>query len=140
MKRRHVLTSGAAVSGLSLLAACKPAAQTPARADAGDVELSVWIDGAETSVRLALALLAPSTSSPGLLRLDAPLKCRLPSGLQLELTCERIATGEFHLGIAQDGAPVSMGKYAGMLAVRMFPAGHPSYVVNIAPPGQRYGD
>ncbi|MFC5609047.1 hypothetical protein [Variovorax soli] len=104
-----------------------------------EIEVSVWTDVADTSSKVASGRLKPSASSPGLSSLVGPLKCQLPSGLNVEVSCERIPTGEFHVGILHDGELASMGKYAGMLAVRMFPRAHSSYVVNIEVPGQRHG-
>lgn len=104
-----------------------------------EIEVSVWTDVAGTSSKLVSGRLKPSPNSPGLSTLGAALKCKLPSGLNVEVSCERIASGEFHLGISHDGELASMGKYAGMLAVRMFPAAHSSYVVNIEVPGRRHG-
>jgi hypothetical protein len=104
------------------------------------VEVSVWAEESPgVSTRRAAALLEPSVHAAGLLTLRTPLSCVLPSGLKVGVTCERVPSGEFHLGIDEDERLVSMGKYAGPLAVRLFPAGHSSYVVNIERPGRRHG-
>ena len=104
------------------------------------VEVSVWHElQPGVSTKLAGAAMKAGASA-GLLRLPKPLTCRLPSGLSLEVMCERIPTGEFHLSVTEGGRFASMGKYAGFLAVRYFPAGHSSYVINVDRPGKRHGE
>ena len=104
------------------------------------IEVSIWAEeSAGMSTKRASALLEPSVHAEGLSTLRAPLSCVLPSGLKVGITCERVPGGEFHLGIDEDGRLSSLGKYAGPLAVRLFPAGHSSYVVNIERSGQRHG-
>ncbi len=104
------------------------------------VEVSIWAEESpHVSTRCTSAFLEPSIHAVGLLTLRAPLSCVLPSGLKVGITCERIPSGEFHLGIDENERLVSIGKYAGPLAVRLFPAGHSSYVVNIERPGKRHG-
>ena len=111
-----------------------------ARSSDESIEVSVWSEkSAGASTKLASGLLEPSAHAEGLLTLRAPLKCELRSGLTVGITCERVSTGEFHLGIDENERLVSMGKYAGLLAVRFFPAGHSSYVVNIERIGKRHG-
>jgi hypothetical protein len=63
--------------------------------------------------------------------MPAPVGAKLPSGLRVEVSCERIETGHFHLGISHNDRLISMGKYAGALDVRLFPEGHTSYVVSV---------
>jgi len=110
---------------------------TASASDEG-VEVSVWTEESPgVSAKCASALLRPSVHAAGLLTLGAPLSCVLPSGLKVGITCEQIPSGNFHLGIDENERMVSMGKYSGPLAVRFFPAGHSSYVVNIDRPGKR---
>ena len=121
-----------------------PASTTGAQMTVGSsdesIEVSVWSEkSASASTKLASGLLEPSAHAEGLLTLRAPLKCELRSGLSVGITCERVSTGEFHLGVDENERLVSMGKYAGLLAVRFFPAGHSSYVVNIERIGKRHG-
>ena len=55
----------------------------------------------------------------------------MPTGLTVEVSCERIATGHFHVGISHNDRLYSMGKYEGTFDVRVFPENHSSYVVSV---------
>jgi hypothetical protein len=99
--------------------------------------IEIWVDSNpsdfsdSTAVLLASAEMRESETYRGLFSLPAPLTTRLPSGLELDISCERVATGHFHVGVSHDGELVSSGKYSGPFAVRCFPSGHSSYVLDI---------
>jgi hypothetical protein len=100
--------------------------------------VGVWIDNPpppgshdRISTRLVGAELVESSLTKGLYGLARPLAAKLPSGLLVEVSCERIATGHFHVGISHSGKLYSMGKYNGPFDVRMFPERHSSYVISI---------
>jgi len=80
---------------------------------------------------LAGADLVESTLTKGLFGLPKPIAAKLPSGLQVEVSCERIVTGHFHVGISHNGKLHSMGKYTGPFDLRVFPERHSSYVVSV---------
>ncbi len=92
---------------------------------------SVWIDRAGASTAVGGADFKENSLAKGLHSLAQPVEVKLPSGLAVELSCERIATGHFHVGISHNGKLYSMGKYAGPFDVRVFPDGHSSYVVSV---------
>lgn len=100
--------------------------------------VGIWIDNPpplgspdRISTRLAGADLVESSLSKGLYGLAQPLFAKLPSGLQVEVSCERIVTGHFHVGISHNRKLHSMGKYTGPFDLRMFPERHSSYVISI---------
>lgn len=117
------------------VSACGRDEGLPAGEDAGSLVqmVEVWVDagaGAGT-VRVASATLREDPARPGTYALAAPLRQRLPSGLELEITSERAATGEFQVGISHNGELVSSGKYMGPFTVRMYPPGSSPYVLFI---------
>lgn len=60
-----------------------------------------------------------------------PVAAKLPSGLLVEVYCERITTGHFHVGISRNDKLHSPSKYSGSFDVRVFPERHSSYVVRM---------
>lgn len=100
--------------------------------------VGIWVDNPpppgtpeRVSNRLAGANLVESGLTKGLYGLAQPLSAKLPSGLLVEVSCERITTGHFHVGLSHNGKLYSMGKYVGPFDVRVFPERHSSYVVSI---------
>ncbi|MDD2926557.1 hypothetical protein, partial [Rhodoferax sp.] len=83
------------------------------------------------AVRLVASQLVEHAQYKGLYSLPRPLAAKLPSGLHVEVTCERVATGHLHVGISHDGALVSAGKYTGPFTIRISPAGHQSYILDV---------
>lgn len=100
--------------------------------------VGLWIDNPpvpgspeRVSRPLVEAEFVERTEYKGLYSLSRPVSAKLPSGLLVDLSCERIATGHFHVGISHNGKLYSMGKYAGAFDVRVFPEGHSSYIVSV---------
>lgn len=99
--------------------------------------VEIWIDSNlgdfsnSTAVRLASSDMRESETYEGLFSLATPLTARLPSGLKLEISCERVATGHFHVSISHDGELASSGKYSGPFTVRFFPTDHSPYILNV---------
>lgn len=99
--------------------------------------VEIWVDSNpgdlsnSTAVRLASSDMRESKAYEGLFSLATPLTARLPSGLKLDITCERVATGHFHVGISHNGGLASSGKYSGPFTVRIFPSGHSSYILDV---------
>ena len=59
----------------------------------------------------------------GLFSLKSRRREKLPSGLQVEITCERVATGAIHFSLTHDRDLMLAGTYSGPFTVRMFPPG-----------------
>ena len=128
MKRRSVLCAGLA----SVAAASKSQTQKGSNVNQAPTKsVGIWVDQAGNSHCIAAGSLAERPSAKGLYGMAAPVSAKLPSGLRVEVSCERIATGQFHIGISHNDKLVSMGKYGGALDVRLFPEGHSSYVVSV---------
>jgi hypothetical protein len=83
------------------------------------------------AILIAAGTLAPHPEHAGLYSMAAPLKAVLPSGLEVEVTCERVSTGHFHCGTSHSGELLAVGKYHGPFAIRVFPPGHQSYVLDV---------
>ncbi|WJN58393.1 hypothetical protein [Pseudomonas sp. SO81] len=133
MKRRELLSALPVLASAPLLVSCS----ADDSQDGHMFSVEIWIDSnpdsfsESTAVRLASAQMTESSASPGLFSLPAPMSATLPSGLVLQVSCERVASGHFHLGISHDGQLVTSGKYSGPFTVRAFPAGHSSYVLDV---------
>jgi hypothetical protein len=99
--------------------------------------VSVWVDSdpnnhmESQAIFLASGVLTPHPEYAGLYSMAGPLKAALPSGLVVEVTCERVSTGHFHCGTSHSGELVTVGKYQGPFTVRLFPPGHQSYVLDV---------
>lgn len=140
MIRRHALWAATLLAPTSTLVASCDSRNMEESPSQASIEVSIWAERQRgVSDKLASAVLVQSTTAPGLQSLRTPLSCKLPSGLRVEVSCEQIPSGEFHLGLSENDELVSMGKYAGVLAVRLFPKGHSPYVVNVERPGKRHG-
>lgn len=138
MKRRNLLTLLPTAALALALSACGGDEGLPAGEDAGALVqvVEVWVDagpaaGGAGTVRVASATLREDPARPGTYALATPLRQRLPSGMELEITGERAATGEFQIGISHNGELISSGKYTGPFTVRMYPPGATPYVVYI---------
>lgn len=99
--------------------------------------LEIWADSApdhfaeSRMIRKAMAPLEASKHHAGLFSLPAPMIVGWPDGLEVEVTCERVATGDVHCGVSHDGEPLLSGKYSGPFTARVFPPGHDAYVINL---------
>ena len=99
--------------------------------------LELWTDSnpknfAESkAVRVASASLQASANYAGLFSLHSPLIAKLPSGLEISVTCERVPTGAINCGVSHGGELASMGKYSGAFTIRVFPPGHQSYILEL---------
>lgn len=129
VQRRAIL---AATFGTPLLTACRGEEQQGTKMSHPPIKsVSIWVDQGGTANLIASADLIESVATKGLYSMPGPIAAKLPSGLRVEISCERISTGHFHLGISHNDRLHSMGKYAGALDVRVFPEGHSSYVVSV---------
>ena len=99
--------------------------------------LEIWADSDpdhfadSRMIRKAAATLEASKHHAGLFSLPVPMIVGLPDGLEVEVTCERVATGDVHCGISHDGQLLLSGKYPGPFTARVFPPGHDAYVINL---------
>ena len=138
MRRRRVLGYGAALPALSLVGCSK---EEYLSGEGAKYRLSVSVDVRHAEIQRDYAsnyaefYLFESTEYPGLCSMRGAGRFTLPSGLEVELSCERVPTGHFHFGIDHNGELIQMGKYAGFFTVRMMPPGHTSYIVEIAEKG-----
>jgi hypothetical protein len=129
VKRRTLL---AATLGTSLFTACKgDMHQGTEMPQPSTKSVGIWIDQGGTAIPVASADFVENVSVKGLYFIPGPIAAKLPSGLRVEVSCERISTGHFHLGISHNDRLHCMGKYAGAFDVRVFPEGHSSYVVSV---------
>lgn len=130
MNRRDMLQAIAAAS-------VTPVANGNADKPLSMYTLELWTDSdpknfaQSRAVRVASASLQASANYAGLFSLGSPLTARLPSGLEIEVTCERVPTGAINCGVSHNGALASMGKYSGAFTVRVFPLGHQSYILEL---------
>jgi len=99
-------------------------------------ELSLWIDeDRETSTKVAAAALVDTTRYEGHSSISEPIKHQLPSGLVLTVNCEKVPTGNYHIGIEYDGELRMMVVLnSDRFALRVFPPDHSSFVVDLWPP------
>ena len=136
MKRRDALVAFGALTMLPPLSSCSRAAETEGKRAMINVE--IWVDSDPESALeneakpLGRAALVADPSDQSYSAIEAPLVVELPSGLVVAVTCERIATGHFHIGVSHNSDLFSMGKYAGPFTVRIFPASHSSYILHLA--------
>jgi len=97
--------------------------------------VEIWADSNpdnlinSVAVKVAETVLQQNEKYEGLF--SGSLKCDLPSGLTVSVTCERVPTGHWHVGISHNSDFISSGKYIGPFTLRMFPQDHPSYVLDI---------
>ena len=130
---RSALIALVSFLGLPVLNACAPAGSP--MPDSYVVE--IWTDSnpenrmESHAILLASGAMKPHAQYEGLHVLEAPVKAALPSGLSVEVTCERVATGFFHCGTSHAGKLVATGKYSGPFTVRVFPDGQQSYVLDV---------
>lgn len=133
MKRREALAALITMAASPLITSCSLGRDQ----ENWMLSVEIWTDSNpddfsnSKTIRLASADMHESKISKGLFSLPAPLTARLPSGLRLEVFCERVATGHFHVGISHNGELASSGKYSGPFTVRAFPADHSSYVLDV---------
>lgn len=119
--------------GLPLLSACGPS-PTPV---SESFSVEIWTDSLpgnpveSQAVLLASGVMEPHHEHRGLYFLKAPVRATLASGLAVEVSCERVATGHFHCSMSHAGELVSSGKYTGPFTVRVFPKRHQSYVLDV---------
>lgn len=143
MKRREALSRFAVLSASPLIGACSKDKSSSSIRPIYSIEL--WIDSrpddfSNSEVRkIGSASLQESSDHIGLFSLAAPLAVVVPGGLEVQVTCERIADGHFHFGLSHDGVVVSVGKYFGPFTVRMFPPGHQAYIVEVKSVGPVHG-
>jgi hypothetical protein len=103
--------------------------------------VSVWIDSdpdnfaGSHALCLASAPLTESPDTPGRQALAETLCAELPSGLEVEVDCERNPSGELHCVVSHDGVLASVGTYAGPFSVRMYPPEDQSYVLEVKAAG-----
>lgn len=134
MKRREFLTGLAAVAATPLLTSCS---SEESRDKKAMYVVELWTDSKpedfanSVTIRLVASELVEHAEYKGLYSLPQPLAAKLPSGLNVEVTCERVVTGHLNVGISHDGALVSAGKYTGPFTIRVFPPGHQSYILDI---------
>jgi len=134
MKRREFLTGLVAVSATPLFTSCS---SEESRNKKAMYVVELWTDSKpedfvnSVAIRLSASQLVEHAEYKGLYSLPQPLAVKLPSGLNVEVTCERVATGHLNVGISHDGALLSTGKYMGPFTTRVFPPGHQSYIVDI---------
>ena len=134
MKRREFLTGLAAVLATPLLTSCS---SEESRDKKAMYVVELWTDSNpedfanSVAIRLFASQLVEHAEYKGLYLLPQPLAAKLPSGLNVEVTCERVATGHLNVGISHDGTLVSAGKYIGPFTIRVFPPGHQSYILDI---------
>ncbi len=99
--------------------------------------VEIWVDAnpddfvRNRAICLVSAAMQAHPTHKGLFCLPSPIAQTLPSGLHLEVSCERTADGSFHVGFTHNGELVSSGKYSGSFTVRVFPPGYPSYVLDV---------
>jgi len=135
MKRREALSRFSVISAAPLIGACSNDKSSSSASPMYSVEL--WIDSRpddfanSEAKKIGSASLRESSTHKGLFSLAQPLGVALPSGLEVQVSCERVADGHFHFGLSHDGALASMGKYFGPFTVRMFPPGHQAYIVEV---------
>jgi hypothetical protein len=135
MKRRDALKGLALSPLIPFLASCSKQPEA-ARDEIAMYILEIWTDSNPDdfpnshAIRLAKADLTEHAQYKGLFSLQAPLVATLPSGLKIEATCERVASGDVHFGLSHNGELASMGKYSGLFTVRMFPGGGDSYIAD----------
>ncbi|HSX72047.1 MAG TPA: hypothetical protein VLF16_14045 [Pseudomonas sp.] len=120
MKRREVLGALVTLAATPLLASCSP----DDRQASSMFSVDVWVDSSPDN-------LANSQGDPGLFSPPAPLTTKLPSGLRLEISCERIASGHFHVGGFPRWAVGDIPKVFGPLHDQSFPDDHASYVLAV---------
>ena len=98
--------------------------------------LELWVDSnpenfmESAAKRVASAPLEASANYAGLFSLKSPLTTKLPSGLEVSVTCERVPNGAVNCGVSHDGDLSTMGKYSGAFTIRVFPPGHQSYILD----------
>jgi hypothetical protein len=101
--------------------------------------LELWTDSTpenftkSKTVRIASAFLHASENYAGLFSLSSPLTAKLPSGLEVSITCERVPTGDVNCGVSHNGELSSVGKYSGAFTIRVFPPSHQSYILDFKP-------
>jgi hypothetical protein len=131
VKRREFLSTAAAIPAVSALVGCERIAERGASMPSQPRSVGIWLAAPGVSTLIAGADFVESATTQSVYSLPKPITAKLPSGLLVEVSCERIATGHFHVGISHNDKLYSMGKYAGPFDVRVFPDGHASYVVSV---------